>query len=249
MPKRLFAGFFNFYGFLNKTPGALVLFLELLFGVMSVLLCLYVFLEFADEVLEQEAFFFDSIIMQFVYSLRSPGMTEFMLFITALGGSFLVYLAVILIGIFLIKKHEREAILVTFILGMGIVLNYILKWFTQRPRPDLGPLVTENFYSFPSGHAMNSFIFYTTFSYFFYHFTGNKKWTFWVSFFSGLLIFLIGVSRIYLGVHYPSDVVAGYIAGFIWFVSVLLAEKTIIFFKLSHEARQATNKLRGSLKK
>lgn len=240
MRRKLIAGFFNFYGFLNKTPGALILFFELISGVLSVLLSLYIFLKLADDVLEKQAFSFDATIMQFVYAIRNPTMTGIMLFFTALGGSFLVYVSVILIGAFLMKRHEREAILVTFILGMGVVLNYILKLVTQRPRPDLGPLVTENFYSFPSGHAMNSFIFYTTFAYFFHHFTGNKKWTFWVSVFSSLLIFMIGLSRIYLGVHYPSDVLAGYIAGFIWFVSVLIAEKTIIFFRLSREARKGT---------
>jgi undecaprenyl-diphosphatase len=79
---------------------------------------------------------------------------------------------------------------------------------------------------------MNAFIFCALLSYFSFHFFRNKKVTVLLTVLSMIYVLVVGFSRVYLGVHYFSDVVAGYIAGFWWFVTVLLLDKTLIFYKL-----------------
>ncbi|EKD87117.1 MAG: hypothetical protein ACD_37C00032G0001 [uncultured bacterium] len=80
---------------------------------------------------------------------------------------------------------------------------------------------------------MNSFVFYFAIAYFIYRETGNTKYFLTSIAITSLFVLFIGISRVYLGVHYPSDVIAGYIAGFIWLVSAILFDKTIIFERLT----------------
>ena len=115
------------------------------------------------------------------------------------------------------------------------MINTALKTFIARERPSQSPLVIENTYSFPSNHAMNATIFFGLISYFSFHFFRKKSLSVMISLLSILLIILIGFSRIYLGVHYFSDVMAGYFAGFWWFVTVLLVDHTLKFYKLFKE--------------
>ncbi|HVF69803.1 MAG TPA: phosphatase PAP2 family protein, partial [Xanthomonadales bacterium] len=86
--------------------------------------------------------------------------------------------------------------------------------------------------SFPSGHSMNSSVFFLSLTYFIFRNTRNRKLGIILTIFSGIIVVLIGLSRIYLGVHFPSDVLGGYAAGLLWFVAVLLFEKIIIFLRL-----------------
>ena len=125
------------------------------------------------------------------------------------------------------------------IVGMAPVITAILKHLNQRPRPFDNPLISLFDYSFPSGHAMTSFVFYFTISYFVYHFTKNKLITFITFVASVILISLIGISRIYLGVHYPSDVIAGYLGGLCWFSSIMLVDKTLDFFEIFKEKKSS----------
>ena len=113
-----------------------------------------------------------------------------------------------------------------------MLLNLLLKSVFQRERPDLLPLVNEPTFSFPSGHAMNSMIFFAALSYFiFYHMNHMRTGRILIAV-SVVLIFLIGISRIYLGAHYPTDVVAGYVAGLLWFFIVVFFEKSVSFLQI-----------------
>lgn len=106
-----------------------------------------------------------------------------------------------------------------------------LKQIIQRPRPDIMPSVVETSYSFPSGHAMNSSVFYLTIAFYTYHFTRKKKLSLVVTGGAIVLLLLIGFSRVYLGVHYPSDVVAGYVVGVWWLTTAILISKSVSFVK------------------
>lgn len=112
------------------------------------------------------------------------------------------------------KKEQIYFAIFFFIIGSTNLLNYFVKMIFYRPRPEWS-LVTELGYSFPSAHAMISMVFYGYFIYF-THKNLKSRWKIVVEILFGLLIFSIGVSRIYLGVHYPSDVLGGYALGFIW---------------------------------
>ena len=209
-----------------------ILHTEIVLDIILILGSIFLFLRIGNEILEKEVFSFDTILTNFIYSMRSPQMTSLMLFFSNLGGPFFLFLLSVAIIIYLFKKRRRDALIYSFILYTGVILNVVLKEIFQRPRPHHLPLISEDFYSFPSGHAMNSFVFFAAFSYFILRETSNKKITIIVSTISILLVLLIGISRIYLGVHYPSDVIAGYIAGFIWFLSAILLDKTVIFERL-----------------
>lgn len=208
------------------------LFLEIILSVILTLSALFIFFKIVDELLEKDILHFDVWLINVAYAFRSPTMTEFMFFLTFLGSPlFLLTLSVIMV-LYLFTKRRRDAIIYLGILYSGVLLNLILKYTFARPRPQFHPLVHENLFSFPSGHAMNSFVFYMALSYFIFRETKNVKFTIFVTIISVLIIIGVGISRVYLGVHYPSDVIAGYVAGFIWIVSAILFEKLVIFERL-----------------
>lgn len=147
-------------------------------------------------------------------------MSDFMLGITFLGTHhFLIPANLILIAYFLfIKKHRWYSIKIPVVALGGVTLMFLLKMFFNRPRP-LIPLLKEAAgLSFPSGHAMMSFSFYGLMIYLVWHNVANR-WAKWILIALLLfLILLIGFSRIYLRVHYASDVMAGFCVGIIWLV-------------------------------
>jgi undecaprenyl-diphosphatase len=205
---------------------------EIIVGIALCFFSLVGFLHFTDEVMKTDFIGFDTLISQSIYNVRTPTLTYLMMEISTLGSGTHIVITSLVGIIFLIKKHKKESILFSLALIMGILINTVLKLLIHRPRPEFDPLILERMSSFPSGHAMNAFIFFSLMSYFSYHFFNNKTLTIAVTVFSILCIFLVGFSRVYLGVHHPTDVLAGYIAGFWWFVTVLLIERTMIFYKL-----------------
>lgn len=215
---------------------ALLIFLEVILGIILSSFSFFIFIKLRGEVFEKELLLFDETIMRFFYLHRTPLLTILMRVISFLGYELIIILGILLVGFFLLKKHKREAMLLAFILTMAPIINAFLKKIIQRPRPFFHPLVNVYDYSFPSGHAMSSLVFYATISYFVYHATHNKRLGVISTTLSTLLIILIGISRIYLGVHYPTDVLAGYLGGLFWFSSVMLINKTLIFFKLFRKA-------------
>lgn len=212
------------------------LFFEIFACALAVIGGLYIFLKLSHKIIENEIIFFDSIIMNYLYSLHSPFLTSIMKFITFFGGEIFIGSAIIITILFLyIKRHKKDALIFGFILLFGIILNLFLKGIFERARPDLFTMIIEKTYSFPSGHSMNSFVFFISISYFVFHNSHNKKLGLILSLASAILVFLIGISRVYLGVHYPSDVLGGYAAGLLWFTAVLLFEKILIFLRLFRE--------------
>lgn len=210
-----------------------LLILEITFGLFIVLVSVYLFAEIAEDVWSNETIFFDQSITSLIYLTRNSVLTEWMLMITQLGGQYFLGTAIILtITFLLLSKHVKDALIFSFILFFGIVLNAALKIIFQRERPTLLPLANESSFSFPSAHTMNSFIFFTCLSYFIFRKMKHKKSKYTFISLSILLVILIGVSRIYLGVHFPSDVIAGYVAGLCWFVLVILFEKTLLFLNM-----------------
>lgn len=158
----------------------------------------------------------DNWIYNLLISLKCDFFTNFFKVITFFGSvKFIVILNVLAIIYGIVKKNNKCFIIVFFSACSSFV-NSLLKVIVKRERPDISLwLVSENNFSFPSGHSMTSFVFYGIICYFIYNskISLNNKRV--IISLLGLLVILIGMSRIYLGVHYFSDVIGGFLWGFV----------------------------------
>jgi undecaprenyl-diphosphatase len=134
-------------------------------------------------------------------------------------------------------RHRKELILFAAVMAGSPILNYLLKVFFQRARPDLNRLIEIGGYSFPSGHAMNAFTFYGILTFLLWRHIPVRRGRTVLLLFSTILILAIGISRIYLGVHYPSDIIGGYLAGSFWLAV------SIWVFQRYKERQFRTNKM------
>ena len=173
-------------------------------------ICLIGFLALAEDVFNKEIMNGDIIGYKFISTyLISDFATPIAKFITNFGGAiFLISTAIIL---FVVIKNKKIGITIISNLGIITILNQLLKRILQRPRPEEFRIINESGYSFPSGHSMISMAFYGYLIYLIYKYIKNKylKWS--LITILGILIVSIGISRIYLGVHYTSDVLAGFL--------------------------------------
>jgi undecaprenyl-diphosphatase len=217
---------------LSESSKLFIIFLEIIIGLTCSILSLITFNEIAEYATSKNIAYIDSFFVTLALSIRTPFLTETMLFFTHLGGPLFLSLATLSISLFLLKKHKRETALFLIAMIMGVVLNVNLKTMFDRQRPQLNPLVMEASKSFPSAHAMNNFIFYALLVFLIFHLSKSKKLTAIAGFLAMLIVLLIGSSRMYLGVHYFSDVMAGFVAGFWWLVTILSVAYTMILFEL-----------------
>ena len=173
-------------------------------------ICLIGFLELAEDVFNKEIMKGDIIGYKVVSAfLISAVVTPIAQFITNLGGA--IFLVVLTILLFILIKNKKIGLSTFSNFVIITILNQLLKRILQRPRPTEYRIIEETGYSFPSGHSMVSMAFYGYLIYLIYKYVKNKyiKWTFIVLL--SALICSIGISRIYLGVHYTSDVLGGFL--------------------------------------
>ena len=167
------------------------------------------FLAIVEDVFDQEIRKVDILGYQLVSTfLISDLITPFAKLITNLGGA--ITLLSITIILLLGLKNKKIGLLVALNLMISTGLNLLLKNIVQRPRPNEFRLIDENGYSFPSGHSMVSMAFYGFLIYLIYKFVKSKRLKWALIIILSALIITIGISRIYLGVHYTSDVLAGF---------------------------------------
>lgn len=180
------------------------------------LILLFGLANLAEEVLEQEAFAFDETILLWVNQFSSPMLDQVMLTGTRLGDPDIV-VPLTCIGVVWLWWRWRWQIAAIFAITCvgGAVLSTGLKMLFGKERPELwSQMITETSYSFPSGHALGSIVLYGALAYLLAQRFQSQKWL--VYGVAALLIGSIGFSRIYLGVHWPTDVAAGYSIGFLW---------------------------------
>lgn len=186
-------------------------------------ICIVGFLAIAEDVFNQEIMQGDVIAYNIIVgNLRNEILTPIMKFITSIGGTITIIIVSILP--ILLIKNKKIGLCVIANTALVTGLNLVLKNIVQRPRPDGFRLISESGYSFPSGHSMISAAVYGFFVYLAYTYIKDKKLRNAVCIALSILIILIGISRIYLGVHYASDVCAGFlisISYLIVFVSIL----------------------------
>jgi undecaprenyl-diphosphatase len=196
----------------------------LLVGV-GVCVLLLVFLKLASEVMEGETLAFDVRILRAFRKADDPSrpigpawIESTLVDLTALGGPTVLGLVVLaVIGFLLLQARYRTAFAILLTAASGEVLNSAMKSVFMRPRPDVVPHLRIAYEtSFPSGHAMDSAIIYLTMGAMLMRIAERRLTKIYCWTMAMVLTFLIGVSRVCLGVHYPTDVLAGWIIGLMW---------------------------------
>ena len=221
-------------------------------------LCLIIVIMMLEDIFENEQLTLDMLVYRLVIlNLRSEPLTVIMKVITNLSSAYV--LIVITLGTFIFIKNKKVGLCVASNLIITTLLNQLLKYIVQRPRPDGYRLIAESGYSFPSGHSMVSMAFYGLIIYLIWKMVKNKKIKYISCGILGLLIPMIGFSRIYLGVHYASDVVGGFAISIVYLLlftniarSVLQLEKEKNYPMKNKrkmvELRKKRKKLRNSFK-
>jgi membrane-associated phospholipid phosphatase len=194
--------------------------LELLVVTISFFIALFAFVFIARMIFWKQKDGFDNRAFTFFSSIVSDVNTHIMEAFTFLGTHyFLIPANIVMIAYFLfIRKHKWYSIKIPVISIGSLLIMSLLKQIFHRARP-MTPLMEEaRGLSFPSGHAMMSFVFYGLILYIIWEEVKNKPLRYFLAFLLLLLIFFIGISRIYLRVHYASDVCAGFSLGLLWLV-------------------------------
>jgi undecaprenyl-diphosphatase len=201
----------------------------------------WAFGEFAEKVVAGQTQAFDESVLRWMAAHHSKLLDDVMLEITALGTGTVVLMIVCVASLFLVlTRHKYSAILLIVATAGGILLDLVLKNFFNRPRPSVFTWGTNAISSsFPSGHAMSAAIVYSTVAYLAAR-LHRRAWARWVVMtLAVIVIILISISRLYLGVHYPSDVLAGLIVGLSWAAFCMATLEAIQRFgKRSPEVRK-----------
>ncbi len=196
----------------------------LMIGV-GVCLLLWGFLKLASEVMEGETHALDTRIVRALRKADDPSrpigpewLENSMLDITAVGGPTVLGLVVLsVVGFLLLQARYRTAVVVLATAASGEIANYAMKNLFLRPRPDVVPHLRDvTSSSFPSGHAMESAIIYLTLGAMLMRLAERPITKIYCIGMAIFLTLIVGISRVYLGVHYPTDVAAGWMFGFFW---------------------------------
>ena len=193
-------------------------------------ICLIGFFALAEDVFNKEIMNGDIIGYKIVSNfLISDFATPIAKFITNFGGA--IFLIVLTIALIILIKNKKIGLSIFSNLVIVTILNQLLKGILQRPRPTEYRIIEETGYSFPSGHSMVSMAFYGYLIYLIYKYVKNK-YIKWISIvLLSMLICSIGISRIYLGVHYTSDVLGGFLISISYLVIYISAINKFVIEK------------------
>ncbi len=195
-----------------------------LVGLLVCLIGTLLFIWLANEIFENELTSFDTNILLWVHGRWGNTLDLPMLLVTSLGDPRLLAVLIAVIALMLARRGQWLLVggIILASAGAGI-LNFLLKISYQRLRPDLfaGPLHLTS-YSFPSGHAMGSLVCYGILVYVAMRWLRSRYARLLLVAGATLLVLAIGFSRVYFGVHFPTDILGGYIAGAIWLIIAIL---------------------------
>jgi undecaprenyl-diphosphatase len=201
----------------------------LFLGLLTAVGGLLFFAWLADQVLKGGTRRFDYAVRELLHQQANPALTAAMRAASFVGSPvFLIPLGFLVVVLYVRQGRPVTARLFVITVLGGELLDQILKLVFQRTRPvAFFGLAEPKGYSFPSGHALTACAFYGVLAAFAAARTESRarRWIYWIA--SGLLVAVIGISRIYLGVHYPSDVLGGYTAALVWILSVASVRRWI----------------------
>ena len=187
-------------------------------------LALFLFAWLGNEVLQGDTQHFDTVVRMWVHRFASPAMTSAMKAISLLGYDILIAELLIAFAFFAWLRWRRAAVWLAVAMAGSLALDMTLKYAYHRARPTAFFGVAPHSYSFPSGHALCSFCFYGILAGLLSARTKSLAWRLIIWTAAALLVIAVGLSRIYLGVHYPSDVLAGYLAAAVWVGAVIVLD-------------------------
>ncbi|NND88220.1 MAG: phosphatase PAP2 family protein [Flavobacteriaceae bacterium] len=205
----------------------LIALLLVLFGINS-------FIELTDTLKSDALAAFDDQVTDFVLSYRDAALTRYFTIVTDIGdvNGYLIVLAICILLTVLVLKRWKYMLQIVIVLVLATLSNMMLKRAIDRARPGIEHLVVVKTLSYPSGHAMSAMAFYGFVIYLITHLKIHIIWKTIIICVLATLILSIGLSRIYLGVHFPSDVLGGFIAGLIWvFFCILIFNLLEVFRK------------------
>lgn len=208
--------------YFQKLPVGLIILLALFAGA------LFLFAFIMHEVLWEKEEAVDNTVFQFLSAnVINDRLTGFMKLITYFASATFLQIAyAALVLLYIIRKNWKRAVEIAFIGIGGFVVNYFMKLSFHRIRPPHPLIERLQSFSFPSGHATSAFIFYGLLTYLVWKTKIPEPYKFIIGSILILFSILIGFSRVYLRVHYPSDVVAGFCIGFAWLLlTVYLFER------------------------
>lgn len=207
-----------------KKPGQTQWISSYLFGLAVVVFLVVIVAGLAEDVWFREVFSWDAPIILGIHSLSNPTLDTVMKLVTQTGNAGAIALVLALAGWFYWKHRKVDAISILGAFGGAVGINALLKLVFARPRPHLfPPLVVETDFSFPSGHVTAAVALYGFIAFLLWQ---NRHYI-WAAL-SAVWIFVIAISRIYLGVHYPSDTLAAMAFTSLWLIGVLYARNAYL---------------------
>jgi undecaprenyl-diphosphatase len=196
-------------------------------GLLAALIVVVLFGALAAEVREGDTQGIDDAVRVTIYGVASPAATRVLYCATTLGSPIVLLPATIAVSlVFLHLRRIRAAILLTVTMAGVTLLSWLLKLLFRRPRPvPFFGITMPSTYSFPSGHSLGAFCFYGALAALVTARLRSQWLRAVVWAVAVVIIVVVGFSRLYLGVHYPSDVIGGYATGFVWVLAVASADR------------------------
>lgn len=217
----------------HKNP-YLPYYLLIFFSFMVFIIGTNLFVELSEEISGSALRKYDTLITDYITSFRTPALNNFFQFITELGDLYAYIVATTLAAIFFFFKIKNKwfSIQLIAVLVLSTLANIALKRAFGRARPSIEHLVVVKTLSYPSGHSMSAMAFYGFLTYLIFQIKMKNWLRLALALIFTFLILAIGISRIYLGVHFPSDVVGGFIAGLIWVAFCIVLFNIIALLRL-----------------
>lgn len=205
---------------------------------------LWFFLRISKKIVNSESITrWDIWVQWHIIVFWNPLLNKIAIFITHAWGPFVLsILSIFLFGFLAYKKRWNQSLIVLFSISGWWILQYFIKLLIQRPRPENALIVIPNNYSFPSGHAIMAVIFFLLLIYIFKDEMKTSKIRIFFIILNIFAFLFIGLSRIYLNVHWMSDVLAGFVLGIIWVTFVILVLRIIKAFVWKNQSYKLQNK-------